>query len=325
MYWRWRAPAAARLLMRRAARIASASVSGRSSALELASRSCDERLAQVLGGVSGALARALARGARRRRRARSSSSLGFTGVRSWSRSAAAVEIPDWLQFKPNTSRNHARCPTHAAGPQRRYCRRRQPRARGGAAPGRIAMRGRRLGEPGALGERAAARSRHHRVPARPRPGRHGVLRQAQGLGEHRGPGARRRCARRWRRPARSPATPPRTRTPGLVEPEALARDIPDLDLDHPWDLTPERAIELARACEAAGLAVDARISQLRGRARSARSATPASTATRSASSPATRATSHSVELLAHRPGRRRHAARLLVHAWRAIRTTWRTP
>jgi len=51
---------------------------------------------------------------------------------------------------------------------------------------------------------------------------------------------------------------------GLVEPEALARDIPDLDLDHPWDLTPERAIELARECEAAGLAVDARVSNSEG-------------------------------------------------------------
>jgi PmbA protein len=53
---------------------------------------------------------------------------------------------------------------------------------------------------------------------------------------------------------------------GLVEPEALARDIPDLDLDHPWDLTPEDAIELARACEAAGLAVDERLSNSEGAA-----------------------------------------------------------
>jgi PmbA protein len=51
---------------------------------------------------------------------------------------------------------------------------------------------------------------------------------------------------------------------GLVEPEALARDIPDLDLDHPWQLSPERAIELARECEAAGLAVDARVSNSEG-------------------------------------------------------------
>ena len=51
---------------------------------------------------------------------------------------------------------------------------------------------------------------------------------------------------------------------GLVEPEALARDIPDLDLDHAWELTPERAIELARGCEAAGLAVDPRIRNSEG-------------------------------------------------------------
>ena len=53
---------------------------------------------------------------------------------------------------------------------------------------------------------------------------------------------------------------------GLVEPEALARDIPDLDLDHPWELTPEHAIELARECEAAGLAVDPRVSNSEGAA-----------------------------------------------------------
>jgi PmbA protein len=51
---------------------------------------------------------------------------------------------------------------------------------------------------------------------------------------------------------------------GLVDPEALARDIPDLDLDHPWALAPEEAIELARRCEAAGLAVDTRITNSEG-------------------------------------------------------------
>jgi PmbA protein len=51
---------------------------------------------------------------------------------------------------------------------------------------------------------------------------------------------------------------------GLIEPEALAREIPDLDLDYPWELAPERAIELARECEAAGLAVDARVSNSEG-------------------------------------------------------------
>jgi len=51
---------------------------------------------------------------------------------------------------------------------------------------------------------------------------------------------------------------------GLVEPEALAREIPDLDLDHPWALTPEAAIELARGCESEGLAVDPRVSNSEG-------------------------------------------------------------
>jgi PmbA protein len=53
---------------------------------------------------------------------------------------------------------------------------------------------------------------------------------------------------------------------GLIEPELLAREIPDLDLDHPWELTPEAAIERARGCEAAGLAVDARVSNSEGAA-----------------------------------------------------------
>ncbi|HVW70597.1 MAG TPA: metalloprotease PmbA [Steroidobacteraceae bacterium] len=51
---------------------------------------------------------------------------------------------------------------------------------------------------------------------------------------------------------------------GLIDPEALARDIPDLDLDHPWSLTPEEAIDIARRCEAAGLAVDSRITNSEG-------------------------------------------------------------
>jgi PmbA protein len=46
---------------------------------------------------------------------------------------------------------------------------------------------------------------------------------------------------------------------GLADPEALAHDVPDLDLYHPWDLAPEQAITLARDCEAAGLESDARL------------------------------------------------------------------
>jgi PmbA protein len=51
---------------------------------------------------------------------------------------------------------------------------------------------------------------------------------------------------------------------GLAEPELLARDIPDLDLYHPWDIGVEAAAELARACEAAALAVDQRITNSEG-------------------------------------------------------------
>jgi PmbA protein len=51
---------------------------------------------------------------------------------------------------------------------------------------------------------------------------------------------------------------------GLVEPEYLARDIPDLDLDHPWGLTAEDAIALARRCEQAGRAVGPLIANSEG-------------------------------------------------------------
>jgi len=51
---------------------------------------------------------------------------------------------------------------------------------------------------------------------------------------------------------------------GLADPDTLATDIPELDLAHPWDLTPERACEIALACEAAAMAVDARITNSEG-------------------------------------------------------------
>jgi PmbA protein len=51
---------------------------------------------------------------------------------------------------------------------------------------------------------------------------------------------------------------------GLADPAELARDIPDLDLDHPWNLSPEDAVETARACEAAGRVVDTRITNSEG-------------------------------------------------------------
>ena len=51
---------------------------------------------------------------------------------------------------------------------------------------------------------------------------------------------------------------------GLADPSDLAREIPDLDLYHPWDITPDDAVALARSCEAAGLAVDARLTNSEG-------------------------------------------------------------
>ena len=39
---------------------------------------------------------------------------------------------------------------------------------------------------------------------------------------------------------------------GLAPADMLAREVPELDLCHPWEITPEEAIELARECEAAG-------------------------------------------------------------------------
>ncbi len=51
---------------------------------------------------------------------------------------------------------------------------------------------------------------------------------------------------------------------GLADRDRLATQFPELALDHPWAVTAEDAIERARACEAAALAVDARITQTEG-------------------------------------------------------------
>jgi PmbA protein len=51
---------------------------------------------------------------------------------------------------------------------------------------------------------------------------------------------------------------------GLPDPDMIARDIPDLDLCHPWDVEPEAARDLAIACEAAAMQVDPRISNSDG-------------------------------------------------------------
>ena len=51
---------------------------------------------------------------------------------------------------------------------------------------------------------------------------------------------------------------------GLPDAALLAHDIPELDLYYPWDCTVEQAIEQAKACETAALAVDSRISNSEG-------------------------------------------------------------
>jgi PmbA protein len=47
-------------------------------------------------------------------------------------------------------------------------------------------------------------------------------------------------------------------------PERWRARFPDLDLDHPWGIEPEQAVEIARECEAAGRALDARLSNSEG-------------------------------------------------------------
>ncbi len=51
---------------------------------------------------------------------------------------------------------------------------------------------------------------------------------------------------------------------GLPEAGLLARDAPDLDLFHPWSLSAEDAVEIARRCEAAAFAVSKKIRNSEG-------------------------------------------------------------
>jgi PmbA protein len=46
---------------------------------------------------------------------------------------------------------------------------------------------------------------------------------------------------------------------GLPDADWLARKVPDLDLFHPWDVSTEEAVELAKECEAAAFAVSKKI------------------------------------------------------------------
>ena len=51
---------------------------------------------------------------------------------------------------------------------------------------------------------------------------------------------------------------------GLPEPELLARDQPDLDLYHPWHVSPEDAIDIAKRCEAAAFALSPKLKNTEG-------------------------------------------------------------
>src|SRR6187402_2070982 len=43
---------------------------------------------------------------------------------------------------------------------------------------------------------------------------------------------------------------------GLPDPDTVAKDVPDLDLNHPWNIEPDEARDMAVACEAAALSFD---------------------------------------------------------------------
>ncbi|WP_431275728.1 metalloprotease PmbA [Variovorax ureilyticus] len=51
---------------------------------------------------------------------------------------------------------------------------------------------------------------------------------------------------------------------GLPDEEDIAKDHPDLDLFHPWDITSEQAAAIALECEAAALSTDKRITNSEG-------------------------------------------------------------
>ncbi len=51
---------------------------------------------------------------------------------------------------------------------------------------------------------------------------------------------------------------------GLADAKLMAADILDLDLHHPWNISVDEAIEIAKECEAAALHVDTRISNSEG-------------------------------------------------------------
>ena len=98
---------------------------------------------------------------------------------------------------------------------------------------------------------------------------------------------------------------------GLADPDELARDIPDLDLDHPWDLPPEQAVETGARLRGRGTRRRRAHHQFRGRDRRQ---PPGRARVRQFARLPRGLSVHQPqrELRAARADRRRHAARLLV-------------
>lgn len=51
---------------------------------------------------------------------------------------------------------------------------------------------------------------------------------------------------------------------GLADADRMAQEIPDLDLNHPWDISADAAADIARACEEAARTADPRINNSEG-------------------------------------------------------------
>ncbi len=114
------------------------------------------------------------------------------------------------------------------------------------------------------GHGAAGRGRNDRIQPRQEHGHFGLYRPAARPRQHVG-FLRRRPLRATADAALSIAKfTASDEYAGLADEKLLAREFPDLDLFHPWDLPVERAIEVAQACESAAFAVDKRITNSEG-------------------------------------------------------------
>ncbi len=99
---------------------------------------------------------------------------------------------------------------------------------------------------------------------------------------------------------------------GLADAELMARELPTLDLHHPWAISAADAVEIARACEDAARREDARITNSEGATLDTHRGVFVYGNTHGFLSGYPDEPPQS-QLRRHRRERRRHAARLLVH------------